>query len=150
MTTKYSDGEVLMLTYIRSLNEFDRYNTSRCDWLVLNSGKSDHYVVLRPGEFTTEWIGMSTYQITYTTVIEMWQSYTTEAVSYENLYTQLLDPLMGLMAYPRMGDTSNLVLDSTILYSSEPQFRWTASGNVQWLYWELYVNWKETHTVTIS
>jgi hypothetical protein len=70
--------------------------------------------------------------------------------SFNNLFANMLDKVIGLMAKYKLGATTETIIDSTISGSNEPSYRWLANGNIQWLYWELYVNWTEETTVTIS
>jgi len=144
----YSDGEALILTRVQACSNFDSTNTDRTDWKKLNTGNSDHYAILRPGEFRINWMALSSYHAVWTTVIELWMKYTDDGTTQASLYGYLND-LFAILAYPHMGDSST-VLDANITGGPEPQEMWPRSGGPVWLRWNINIEWTEETNVTFS
>ena len=146
----YGDGEALIKTRVIACNNFDAANVTRTDWLVLNSGVSDHYAILRPGSFRINWITLQTYESKWTTVVELWQQYVSEMTTYTSLYASVAD-LMAIQAYPKLGDTSGVVQKTaSFAGADEPKEMWTKDGGPKWIKWELRIEWDEETTVTFS
>lgn len=145
----YSSGEALVLTRVQAITGFSSANTSRGDWLVLNSGRSDRYAILRPGEFDTTWVASNSLRVRWTTVIEVWYRYTDDAATRTGLYGHVANIIGGLIAYPHMGG-GTAIEDSTIEGAAEPEEMWMASGGPVWLRWQLRLRWFETIVVTFS
>ena len=143
----YSDGEALILTRVQAASGFSSTNTSRGDWLILNRGASDHYAILRMGEFSGRWLTANQYQANWTTTIEVWQLYTDDAVTRTNLYGHLAAVIAGLLNYPHLGGA---IEDSTIEGGSEPQRAWEREGGPQWLFCSVRVRWDETTTINFA
>ena len=147
----YSNGEGLIAGRIRDHANFDSDNCVQGDWLALNSGKSDHYAILRPGPAEYEFIAFTTYMPTYVTIVELWQQYTDEATTRSNLQTHLNDLASVLMNEPRLSDSTNTIINSEISRTEQPQAMWRRdNGAPAWYKWDLYVEWQEENTVTIS
>lgn len=144
----YSTGEALILTRVQACTGFSSTNTARSNWKILNQGKSDHYAILKPGKPRHEWITITDYIIYWTTIIEVWQRYTDETTTQNNLYTHI-NNLLPILAYPNMGSVAT-VLDSTIGDWEEPEEMWTESGGPLWLRWKVPVIWQEQVSVTFS
>jgi len=142
----YSTGEALLLTRVQACTGFDTNNTSRCNWKILNKGKSDHYAILRPGAFNIEWHALSAYTAHWTTIIEVWQRYKDDSTSQTNLYSHIAN-LMAIMTYPYLGDHTTVV-DSSIEGADEPEEMWTQGGGPGWIRWQLRVAWQEQAEVT--
>jgi hypothetical protein len=142
----YSTGEALILTRVQACTGFTSSNTSRADWKVLNSGRSDHYAILRPGSFSLEWQTLSMAVISYTTVIEVWQQYVDDATSYTNLYGYV-NNLYNILQYPHLG---GLIQDSTITGAPEVEQMWRQEGGPAWLRWSVSISWQEEQAVTFA
>ena len=145
----YTDGEALLLTRVQALTNFDSTNTRRANWLVLNKGKKAHYAILRPGEFTTEWITVTRYIANWATVIEIWQRYAAKApgTAYTDLLSRVKEVIDGLVQYPHLGGS---ISDSTIESGGEVMEMWVKAGVPQWLKWEITVRWKEENSVSLQ
>jgi hypothetical protein len=146
----YSAGVTLIMTKIQAGSSFDTTNTSDQNWLLLNSGKSNHYAILRPGAPVMEWISPTVYKAMWITVVELWQLYTDEINTKTALYALIAELLTSIMPHPRLGDTTGAILDSSVKGGKEPEQRWAASGGPTWLVWEVNIEWQEEVTVTIS
>lgn len=147
----YSTGEALLLTVVQGCTGFDSNNTSRANWLILNSGKADHYAILRPGPFDIEWISANTYQGNWITVVELWQRYKDDGSSQTNLYGHAANLTAGIIPKRTLGGTDSTIQDATVRQANEPQemVRGTDTGP-SWLKWELIVEWKDETQVTFS
>lgn len=146
----YADGESLILDRVRGCSGFNAANTSRCDWKILDSGKSDHYAILRPGPFEVQPHSGSIYRMAWTTIIEIWQRYTNEIDTPANLYRHAEALIHGVMPWVRLGDASGRVLLSIISGGDPPQEMWASGGGPAWLKWEIRVAWQETVQVEIK
>ena len=141
----YSDGEALLLTVVQSITGFSSTNTSRADWSILNKGTSDHYAILRPGEFSNENLSPTLQQLNWTTVIEIWQKYTDDGTTQTNLYAHD-DNMLGVRAYRVVSD-SDVVLDANLTGGAEPQEMWNSGGGPQWLRWMMTMEWSEQECI---
>lgn len=146
----YTAGEALILTRVQALSGFSSANTSRADWSILNKGKAGYYAILRPGEFSIEWITFTNYLARWTTVIELWQKYTDDVNSKPNLYARVNTLLSGFQAYPHLGAGANSGKQGTISGGPEPTEQWRASGGPMFLRWNVIVSWWEEVQVTYS
>ena len=144
----YSTGEALILTRVRACTGFTSANTARANWKLLNSGKSDHYAIIRPGGFAVEWqtLGMAVFR--YTTVIELWQRYTDDTTTQTNLYGYIAN-LYGLLDYPHLGSSAS-IQDSTIMGADAPEEMWRNEGGPAWLRWSMRVEWTEERSATFA
>jgi hypothetical protein len=146
----YSTGEALILTRVQACSNFSSSNTSQADWGILNSGKSDHYAILRPGVFSIEWITPLTYVAHWTTVVELWQQYTGPGTAESSLYARAAD-LLAIQTYPKLGDTSGTIeRNATFSGGEDPKEMWRKDGGPMWLKWELKIEWNEETTATYS
>lgn len=139
----YSDGEALILTLLRTMSNFDSTNTARANWQILNKGRANHYGIVRPGAFSIEYLSLGQYQANWTTVIEVWQRYKDDGTTQTDLYARVAD-LLPMLNTPRLGDTTNTILDSRITGGDEPQEMWlTDGGGPAWLRWSVNIEWQE-------
>lgn len=145
----YTTGEADVLTRLRACTGFDSTNTSRGDWGILNSGKSDHYGIIRMGEFNHRWMSSNMYQAQWTTIIEIWQRYTDDTATRTNLYGYLANVVSGLLTYRYLGDSAT-VEDANIDSGDEPQRAWEKDGGPMWLFITVRVRWDETSTVSFA
>ncbi len=146
----YKAGEDAILAKLRTCAGFNAGNTRQANWKILSSGASDHYGILRPGAFMLEWLTPAMYQVSWNTVIEVWQRYEDDATTQENLYGYVANLLAGLQIWPNMG-LPTTVTDSTISGAEMPQEMWNAGANgPAWLKWEVVVSWKEQDEITLS
>lgn len=147
----YTNGEANILTRLQAISGFTSSNTSRANWGILNNGKAAYYAILRPGEFSIEWITVTHYLARYRTVCEVWQKYTTDTDSKTNLYSRVAALLTALQAYPHLGGgQSSTYIDATISGGPEPTENWTSSGGPLWLRWNLNFDWQEEIEVTFA
>src|SRR3972149_10465343 len=146
----YSTGEALIQTRIIAVNNFDSTNTSRSNWKLLNDGASDHYAILRPGEFFQDMLTMCTKVTHWTTVVELWQRVDDDYTGARtDLYARVAD-LMGIESYPKLGDTTGAIQENAMFEgAAEPQEVQVNSGSY-WFKWDLRVKWNEETTISFS
>jgi len=144
----YNTGEALILTQVQGATNFDSTNTSRANWKLLNQGIDDHYAILRPGAFSTEFISYSSYHANYRTVIEVWQRYADESTTHTALYGYVSEAMLAVIDTPLLGDAGGTIIDSSVTGSDlPPQEMWTDGGGPAWLKWEINVDWIEEKSI---
>ena len=148
----YPSGEALILTRLRAItgSVWTATNTSRGNWLMLNTGVSDHYAVLKMGAGTNDGMSFSATLRSYTTVIEVWQSYQDDGSSYTNMLGYWEAILDMFDQYRKLGDTTGTVQDARCTRWDEIEERWTAGGGPRWLKQQFYIEWQEENTVTYA
>lgn len=150
----YSSGEALVLTKLQAIagtpSPWSATNTARGKWTQLNSGAADHYAILRQGPGRNDFLALSTSLRTYSTVIEVWVSYTVDGTSYTNLLAYMEGILDAFDAAKTLGDTGGTVQDARCTRWDEVEERWTAGGGPRWLKQNFYIEWKEENSVTFS
>jgi hypothetical protein len=139
--------ETRILATVRALTNFSSTNAVAVDFGVLSSGKSDHYMVMIPGESEVEQIAPTTYLTHRTFMLQVWQRYKGLDSAVKTSLAARQDELAaGIMAVPRLGDTSNTIVDSTVETGAQPEemlgpatTRRNAPMVKQWLRGELVV-----------
>lgn len=154
----YIAGETLIKTQIQAVTGFtnttDKVNVVRGDkWTVLNSGRSDHYAVLRQGTSVREWSTLRQVTTVWRTVIEVVQRVTTDTM--ENNYDALLGYADSITArldqYRKLADTTGLLRDANVTGGGEVKGIWVNQGDMpSWLMKEIYVDWTEESNVTFA
>ena len=141
-------GEAAVLTKLRSVTGFSSTNTAHANWKLLNSGKSDHYGIVKSGPFERSAIGLSTYDSVFSTVIEVWQRYKDDADSNTSLRTYVDSIIAYFDQYRKLGNT---VLDSIIAEGGEVEEMWREKDDgPSWLKRDLVVRWVEYSDVTFA
>ena len=52
----YLSGENLIAAKVKAHANFSAANCTQGKWEILDSGNSDHYAIIKPGESMPEWI----------------------------------------------------------------------------------------------
>lgn len=125
-------------------------NSARGKWKMLNSGTSDHYAVLRAGAGANDFMTLSASLRSYTTVIEVWQSYMDDGTSYTNMLAYMEGILDQFDASRKLGDTTGAVQDARCTHWDEIEERWVRGGGPRWLKQNFYIEWKEENNVTFT
>ena len=151
----YPDGEALALTVLRGVTGFTGTtaadaNTSRGKWGLLNSGISDHYGILKPGEFAREQGAMSMNISTFQTVIQIWQRYTDDGTTLTALEGHVKNVLNYFDTKRKLGDATGTIVDAYIAEGREVSERWAKDGALMWLSQDLILTWMEHDTVTYA
>ena len=145
----YKDGEKLWLDRLRIMDDFNRDNSSRCNWLQRNNGKSNHYAVLKPGVHTRARHGLTGMRINnWQTITQLWQKYADDETALINLEDLMDRTLNEIDKWPRLEDAGNTLIGAMITEVREV-FALPADGP-QWLYVELVGEWDEQKAVTLS
>lgn len=149
----YPDGEALIFTKLRSVTGFTgatstTENTSRGKWGLLNSGNSDHYAIVKPGEFERTQGAMSMNISNFHTVIQVWQRYTDDGTSLTNLETHVKNIINYFDQWRKVADTTGTIVDAFITNGSEALEMWNKDGGLSWLRQDLTILWQEHDTVS--
>lgn len=147
----YPAGEALILTALRNIagSVWTSNNSSRGNWKILNSGKSSYYAVLKPGSFVTEFISISQTVTLWRTIIEVWQRYTTDGTSLENIEALSNGIIQRFNALKQLGDTTSTIQDSQCAGGGEIEERWKKGADGPfWLKQNIIIEWKEEANVT--
>src|SRR5512146_2828004 len=121
----YMIGEAAILALVQAATGFTAGNATRGNWLVLNSGKSAKYAILKPGahgERVAESPGTVMEQ--WATVIQVWHRYGDDGTTLTNLEADVDALLIKIDQNPRLGDATGYVLDSDALKVGECQEMW--------------------------
>lgn len=145
----YSDGEALILTRLRVMEQFDAGNSARAKWGILNSGAAAQYAILRPAPFENDYDSMDHAHVRtrWRTVIELWQRYVDDGTSAIALQELLQDTLEYLEGDPDFGGTEGAVYGYPAGGGDMLEV-WQRNGDgPSWLKWELYVDWYEERAI---
>ena len=137
----YVTGEAAVAALLEQATAFNRHNVSRGDWKPLNSGASDHYAVLRPGEFSNVADGLSGEALTtYRTIIEVWQRWKDDAPTVAALSGYVAAVVDRLERYPSL---DGACLMARVGGGGEMSRRWLTEGGPLWAVQEVYCDWQE-------
>lgn len=142
-------GEAAVLATLRLATGFSSTNTALANWKLLNTGKDDHYGIVKAGPFTRESSSaLGSYDATWSTVVEVWQRYKNDVDSYTSLRTHIDNVIAKFDAYPQLGD---VVFDSMITEGGEVEEMWREnSDGPSWLKRDLTVTWQEYTNPTFA
>ena len=149
----YPTGEGYVLTKLQAIagGAWTATNTSRGKWGILDSGKADHYAILKEGAGgSAAFISGSTKERTYRTVVQVWQSYTDDGTSATNLQAYGEAIRNQFDAYRKLGDTSGTIIDAECDEWSEVQEMWVRGGGLRWLRQDFIVRWREQVSITFA
>lgn len=147
----YSIGEEAALNLVMGVEGFDAKNTVRGKWNVLNQGFSDHYAILKRGESSSVWDTLRNSQDNYRTIVEVWQRYTDDGISYEALLEHHENIKTRVKGYRLLGDDSGTVFDANYTGSSVVTEQWRNNNDgPSWLKIDLYIDWSEQNVITLS
>ena len=145
----YPTGEAKILELVQGMAAFDRRNSARADWKPLNSGMSDHYVVLKPGGFSNmpETLGAGSSTTTWRTVVEVWQRWVDDAPTVAALEELTQGVIEHLERYPSLDGAALL---AWVAGGGEMSQRWLKEGGPMWAVWEVFIDWQEERFVTVA
>lgn len=143
----YPEGEARILTLVQGLTAFNATNSTRQDWRPLKKGGGDVYVILRPGEWTTEELAFPVVLFTWETVVEVWRLYRDDDKPAV-LQTDVQSIVNQLMPYADLNGLSG-VQDVTITGGSDMEEVTLNNGSL-WAKWDINVTWKEEAEITYS
>jgi hypothetical protein len=91
------------------------------------------------------------YLANYTTVLELWQRFTTDSATPTNLYARATELITELQKYPYLGGgAASTYRDSSIEGAEDPIEMLGKDGSPAYLKWELRLRWQEEIEVTFS
>lgn len=147
----YATGEAAVLAVVRLLSGWDTTNTSRNNWLILNTGAADAYVVLRPGpaSFADESIGgmgsiQRTRSRTWRTQVLVYRRYLNDTASPAAIQADVDTLILHLEGYPTMN--SSAIQDAQVVGVDALQQINQGDGAPVWLLWPINIDWTETST----
>lgn len=146
----YPDGEALILTQLQNVSGFSSTNTSRGDWVILNSGKSAFYGILKPGIFSRSQGAISMNISTFNTIIQVWQRYKDDGTTLTDLENHVENIINRFDAYRKVNDTTGTIVDAFVSEGREVEEMWTKDGGLSWLKQDVIVQWQEHDNVTYS
>lgn len=148
----YSDGEGLVYDLLVAMPGFSVRNVTRGNWLIRNTGNSDHYAILKPGRHTRKMITPVTRLDTFQTIIQTWQQYQEHGSSLITLETLVDSILNRIDQYRKMSDEGSSINDANIVEVREPIEVRNSPQDVgpAWLYTELVLEWHEETDITFA
>ena len=150
----YPEVETLALTKLQSVTGFTdtttKINTARGKWGLLNSGNSDHYAIIKPGGFTRKQGAMSMNISMFEVVIQVWQRYIDDGSSMTNLEGYVKAIIALFDKWPKLGDTTDTIVDATISAGREMQDRWNKDGALVWLSQDLILTVQEHNVIVYA
>lgn len=147
----YPDGEALILTTLQGVTGFSTTNTARGKWGLLNKGTSDHYGILKPGEFNRAQITMTGNESLFNTIIQIWQRYKDDGDSLTTLEGHVKNVIVYFDNRPHLGGGEGQgIYEGMIIRGREVEERWTRGGGVSWLKQDLILEWKEIDNATYA
>lgn len=148
----YIAGETLAATQVANATGFSSTTVSRGNWNILNSGKSDHYAVLKRGEVRREWIANRIMTDNFRTIIEVWQRVvTTDSSAYDALLNHCDNITARIDQYRKLADTTGTLRDANITGASVVTEQWrNNSDGPSWLKVDLYLDWSEDENITFA
>lgn len=147
----YDAGEALVLTQLQNVTGFSSTNTSRGKFKLLNSGNSDHYGIVMPGETKIDPAGFGIFGNGYDTVIQVWQRYKDDGTSLTNLEA-LIGPIKTrFQQYRKLADTTDTIVDSAVKAVSPVEEMWKQGADgPSWLRMKVTVHWIEQEKITYA
>jgi hypothetical protein len=139
----YAEGSAKVLEIVRRLPQFSVENSSDSDWRVLSSGKSDVFVVLRRGEFETQWLAPTLYLGRWQTIVEVWQLVMSESDDPGKLHAHHDAIVDELMKWPYLDGVAD---DSSVSGSGRPDYK-ALEGGLLFYYCEITVAWENQNKV---
>ena len=150
----YKEGEARILDLVQSLTHFNTTNSAIGDWTILNSGESDEYAILKPGEHgDPEYITMRTYRAYWKTVIEVWWFWNIGESDTDNLQfleDRAQEVIDGLQPYRKTNDSGGTVLHAEIGPIGPVNEIKNQDGGMEWLMQEVTFGWDEEISVTFE
>lgn len=154
----YSSGEALVLTQLRAVSGFSANadpngisNTSRGDYSILNTGVSQVYGIIVPGESKIEQGTTTVFFNRWNTVIQIWQQYIDDGTTLTALEANVDLVIARFLAYRKLGDTSGIIQDSNPRTVGKPQEMWIRGGDgPAWLRQDVNIEWIEEQQVTYA
>jgi len=145
----YITGENLIAALVKAHANFSTSNCTQAKWEILDSGNSDHYAIIKPGDSESEWISVGRVTVEHhETIIQVWQRYVDDGTSATNLYGYVDNVCDQIRNNEKLGDTSGIVQHSRIAGRREVKEMWKKGGGLEWIMREIVVAWDEQVTAS--
>lgn len=145
-----SAGLTLISAQVQLATGFSSSNVAISKWGILNSGKSDHYAIIKPGRSPRTQLTFSVKDNEYQTVIEVWQRYKDDGTSLTNLIGHVDNITTRLDKYRKLADTTGTIRDANVSEYSEVKEQWTKDGGISWLSRDVIVTWQEEEQISYA
>ena len=139
----YITGENLIDTVIKAHSNFDADNVFQAKWGCLDSGKDDHYAILKSGGTVPVFITPTIYQREQRTIIEVWKRYKDDGSTSTDLYGYVDNVFTQIQDNEKLGDTTGIVQNSAVEEVGPVMEMWMSGGGPAWLKQEVIVLWHE-------
>lgn len=148
----YKDGEENILAIIQGLENFDSDNVSAGDWLILNNGKAAHYAIAKPGgSGEIVYLTPLSYQVPWTTIVEVWQSYNPndgDEANLQALEDRTQEILDEMQKYRKLEDSGTTIYHAQVASIGIAEEAINVAGGLEYLTNEIVVAWFEEVEVT--
>ncbi len=140
----YRTGEQAIATLLEGVTGFSPLIITRSKWGILNTGKSDHYAILKPGPASSKWTSLRVEETTWGTTIQVWQRFRKDGSDVDALEDYANAITGRIEQYPHLGlGGDSAVVLSCVNKVSEILEMWAKAGGPQWIRMDLLVEWKE-------
>ena len=139
----YITGENLIATVVKAHANFDADNTFQAKWGCIDSGKDDHYAIIKSGGTVPVFITPTIYQSEHRTIIQVWKRYKDDGSTSTDLYGYVGNVVTQIMNTEHLGDTGTIVQNSTVEEVGQVMEMRASGGGPAWLKQEVVVLWRE-------
>lgn len=143
-------GITLLSTQIQAVSGFSSSNVDVADWKLLNSGRSDHYAILKPGAAERPPLSFTVKDNNYRTIIEVWQRYKDDGTTLTSLLTHVDNITARIDQYRKLADTTKTLRDANVTGYGEVTEQWSRDGGLSWLKRDVFVDWTEEEALTYA
>ena len=145
----YTTGEGLIATVIKAHANFAANNVAQAKWTQLDTGKSDHYVILRNGGTEQEFISVGgVFVAHHTTIAEVWKSYVDDGSTTTALEGYVANVQTQIRNNKKLGDTSGTIQHANAETVGPVLEMWMSGGGPAWVKQEVSILWNEQGTST--
>jgi len=145
-----SAGLTLIETQIKAATGFSADNVSICNWGIRNSGKSDHYAIIRPGKVDRTALSFTVKDNDYQTIVEVWQQIGTGDAAAVTLIGHVDNITTRLDQYRKIADTTKAIRDMNVIGYDEVKERVAQDGSVNWIVRNIILQWQEEENITYA
>jgi len=137
----------LLSTQVQAVSGFSSSNVAVMKWGLLNSGKSDHYAILKPGAMERPRISFRTRDNAPQAIVEVWQRYKDDGTSATSLLGYADAIAARIDQYRKLADTTNTLRNAEAIGMSEVTEQWRDNADgPSWLKRDIYVAYQQETT----
>jgi len=150
----YATIEAAVLARLRTLTNFNAYNTSAGNYLILNRGTSPVgiYAIVQRGEWRqteSDQNGLRLALVHWEVIIELWQRYKDDASTHAALNDRLQEVKAEFEARRTLGGTPGVV-HSRVVGGGEPREAWTGPNGPSFLWCDIRLDVWEEQPITYA